>query len=231
MPSVIYISKLFCKKNRCRFELWGWVKGPKIKPVYIQAKHSSLRCRKLELQVGTCCLQYPSKVHSYLLYTNNRCISLRTLQPFCSECCSPKRRAVMKMRLFPGMDEKFWLSLNIFTLQSPLRISRRDTRADNGSSAANVFAHQRLFSFERTGKPHLSWSKNVFCSNDAKVIYFLSSAVGTICSSLVPRSGQSPPDSPYLPLLKIKEWIWINNFLTACQEMMCEKSRFSQLNG
>lgn len=84
------------------------------------------------------------------------------LQPFRVERCSLKRRAVMKMRLFSGMEDKFWLSLNIFTDQSPLCISHRDTRAVEGSSAAVVFARRRLLLFKRTGSNRLSGVSSIF---------------------------------------------------------------------
>lgn len=132
--------------------------GPEGKAHIYSGKHSSLRCRKLEVQVGpfslcffliseTYCLLYSSEVHSHQRCTNTQCVSLRTLQPFSLKCCSLKCRAVMKMRSFLEMEDAFGLSLNIFTVQSPLRISCRDTWVEKSSSAADVCARRRLFSF------------------------------------------------------------------------------------
>lgn len=93
----------------------------------------------------------------------------------------------MKMRLFMEMQDKFWLSLNIFTVKSFLRIScTRDSH---------------LFSFERSGQDLQQLGARVW--------------------------SEFPP---YLPLLEIKEWIWMNNFLSVCQEMMCENSMWVELD-
>lgn len=141
----------------------------------------------------------------------------------------------MKMCLFPAMGDTFWLSLNIFTVQSRLHISRRDTRAETkdlpqlisfffslagGSSRSSTQAKPRLRCFKHFFFFFVQTTWQSFIFHQVQLVRF----AAAWCRRLV----RVPPRPPYLPLLKIKEWIWMNNFLSVCQEMMCGKKACCQ---
>lgn len=144
--------------------------------------------------------------------------AFRTLKPFWWECCAPNPRAVMKMRLFQEMEDKFdwvWIYLS-FKFHFASHAETLEWTKD--LPPLMFFAHGRVLSFRHTGEPRLRCF--FFVQRTWQSFIFYQAQSVRFATAWYRR----------LPLLEIKEWIWINNFLSVCWEMMCEKSMLSEVD-
>lgn len=150
---------------------------------------------------------------TFICSTQTSASAFRTLKPFWWECCAPNSPAVMKMRLFPEMEDKFnWVWIY---LSHPMQ------RHSGGRKIFHswCFRSQAALSFRHTGEPRLRCF--IFVQRTWQSFIFYQAQSVRFAAAWYRR----------LPLLEIKEWIWINNFLSVCWEMMCEKSMLSELDG